>query len=52
MITQGTDGLSRADVSSRVMGGANFQDFLPLKETAFERQNDLERYVTSWVDNK
>ena len=52
MITQGTDGLSRADVSSGVMGGAKFLDFLPLNETAFERQNNLEGYVTSWVDNK
>ena len=38
MITQGTNGLSRADVSSGVMGGANLLDYLPLNETAFERQ--------------
>ena len=49
MITQGTDGLSRANVLSGVMGGANFLDYLPLNETAFEQQNGLEDYVTSWV---
>ena len=52
MINQGTDGLSRADVSSGVMGGANFLDYLPLDKTAFERQNELEAAVRSWVDNK
>ena len=52
MITQGTDGLSQANVSSGVMGGAKFLDFLPLNETAFERQNTLEGHVKSWVDNR
>jgi hypothetical protein len=40
MIAQGTDGLS-----SRVMAGEDFLKFLPLNETAFEREPRLESQV-------
>ena len=43
MIAQGTNGLSRADLSSGVMGGQRFLTYLTLKETAsvFERTNQV-----------
>jgi hypothetical protein len=37
MIAQGTDGLSRGELSSGVMAGEDFLKYLPLNETTFER---------------
>ena len=37
-IAQGTDGLSRADLSSGVMSGQKFLIYLPTNKIAFERQ--------------
>ena len=34
------------------MGGQKFSDYLPLNKTAFERQEDLEVCIKSWVDKK
>ena len=42
MIRQGTDKLSRGDFSSGVMAGETFLKFLPLHQSAFERQTGLE----------
>ena len=36
MISQGTNGLSRGDLSSRVIQGEDFLKFLPFNETALE----------------
>jgi hypothetical protein len=49
MIDQGTDGLSRGEFSSGVMAGADFLKFLPLNETAFERQPHLKSMVRGWL---
>ena len=47
MIAQGTDGVSRADLSSGVMGGEDFLKYLPLDETAIERQKGLSEELLS-----
>ena len=52
MVNQGTDGLSRANVSNGVMDGLKLLDYLPLNETAFERQEGLEVHMKSWVNNR
>lgn len=49
MISQGTDGLSRGDLSSGVMQGEDFLKFLPFNETALEQQKDLKSKVRSWL---
>jgi hypothetical protein len=41
MIAQGTDGLSRGDLSSVVMAGEDFLKYLPLNEMAFDREPRL-----------
>jgi hypothetical protein len=48
MISQGTDGLSRGDMLTGVMGGADMLTFIPLALTAIERQPELMEWVYSW----
>ena len=48
MIHQGSDGLSRGDFSSGVMGGQDFLKFIPLNKTAFDRKTKLK----AWLLNK
>jgi hypothetical protein len=48
MISQGTDGLSRGDMLTGVMGGADMLTFIPLDLTAVERQPELMEWVDSW----
>ena len=48
MIAQGTDGVSCADLSSGVMGDQDFLKYLPLDETAIERQEGLAAELLSW----
>ena len=50
MISQGTDGVSWADLLSVEIGGQNFLKYLPLDETAFEKQQGLTKNLLSWVD--
>jgi hypothetical protein len=45
MIEQGTDGLSRGDLSNGVMAGEHFLKFVPLNKTAFQRQPLLEEWI-------
>ena len=52
MIAQGTDGVSRADLSSGVMGGQDFLEYLPLNETTIERQKGLLEELLSWPGKK
>ena len=52
MIAQGTDDLSRGDLTSGVMAGENFLKFIPLNETAFEREPNLDAAVWSWLSGK
>jgi hypothetical protein len=48
MISQGTEGLSRGDMLTGVMGGAAMLTFIPLALTAVERQPEL----MEWVDSQ
>ena len=49
MIWQGTDGLSRGDLTSGVMAGDKFLKYIPLNETALEREEKLEETVMKWL---
>ena len=51
MIAQGTDGLSRGELSSGVMAGERFLKFLPLNESAFDRQTNLQSSVRGWLSS-
>jgi hypothetical protein len=48
MFEQGTDGISRGDMMTGVMGGADLLSFFPLALTALERQYNLGECVNSW----
>lgn len=45
MIAQGTDSLSRGDVTSGVMRGEDFLDFIPLNKIAFQRLDVLRPWL-------
>ena len=45
MIAQGTDGFSRGDLENGVAAGLDMLSFVPLNETAFERQPNLEAWL-------
>ena len=51
MIFQGTDGLSRGELSTGVMQGKNFLDFLPLNESPLQRHPILKSTLLTWVNN-
>jgi hypothetical protein len=45
MIWQGTDGLSRGELTAGVMAGAHFLNFVPLNKTAFQRHSILQEWI-------
>jgi hypothetical protein len=49
MIRQGTDGLSRGDLTEGVMAGESMLDHVPLNESVLSRQPDLRAWVLSWL---
>lgn len=50
MISQGTDGLSRGNIGEGVMKGISIRDFIPLHQTALERQgHTLETWLREWT---
>jgi hypothetical protein len=49
MQAQGTDGLSRGDLTSGVMQGTNLLTFVPLQFTALERSPSLLPWCLSWL---
>ena len=49
MIAQGSDGLSRGNVSEGVMRGEAMSSFIPLNEGAFERSPSLKEWLRSWT---
>jgi len=49
MVSQGTDGLSRGDVTEGVMAGSDMLSYVPLRYTALERQPGLVTWVQSWL---
>jgi hypothetical protein len=48
MIVQGTDGLSRVDMMTGVMGGLNILSGMTLGFSDVERLSSLEEWVKSW----
>lgn len=49
MISQGTDGLSRGDLSEGVMRGVRMLSFVPLHLTCFQRSDRLKGWITDWI---
>lgn len=49
MIEQGTDGLSRGDVSEGVMTGCSMLEFVLLHKSALQRQPSIAQWVLSWI---
>jgi hypothetical protein len=49
MIQQGTDGLSRGDLTEGVMAGSSMLEHVPLKLSALERQPRLQAWMSSWL---
>ena len=50
MISQGTDGLSRGDLSEGVMRGKRMLSFVPLHLSALERSYELQAWIRSWIE--
>ena len=49
MIVQGTDGLSRGDLSEGVMKGMDMLSFIPLHLSVFERSKNLKSWFKEWI---
>ena len=49
MIAQGSDGLSRGNLSEGVMRGTEMSSFIPLNESALERSSTLKHWIESWA---
>ena len=49
MIAQGTDGLSRGDLTEGVMAGDSMLSHVPLRFSALDRQPQLVHWLRSWV---
>ena len=52
MIAQGSDGLSRGNLSEGVMRGIDMRDFIPIHKSAFERSPALAAWLDSWTDGE
>ena len=52
MIAQGSDGLSRGNVSEGVMRGTPMDSFIPLNEGAIQRSPQLLEWIKSWVSEE
>ena len=50
MIAQGSDGLSRGNMSEGVMQGRSMLSFVPLHLTASQRQPTLVKWIKSWAE--
>jgi hypothetical protein len=49
MIEQGSDGLSRGNLTKGVMTGQSMLSYVPLGQTALEREPGLEKWIKSWA---
>ena len=49
MIAQGSDGLSRGNISEGVMQGTPMESFIPLNEGGIHRSPQLIEWLKSWV---
>jgi len=52
MIEQGTDGLSRGQLTEGVMRGSSMQSFIPLNENVLERFPSFKLWVEEWMNEK
>ena len=52
MIEQGTDGFSRGDLENGVATGRDMLSYVPLNDTAFERQPNLEAWIRTSIQGK
>jgi hypothetical protein len=52
MISQGTDGLSRGDLTSGVMAGDDFLSHIPMNQGAFERSPELKEWMEASIPKK
>jgi hypothetical protein len=51
MKEQGTDGLSRGDLTEGVMRGENIMSFIPLHKTAVDKEPILRTWINSWYQS-
>jgi hypothetical protein len=49
MIAQGTDGLSRGNIGEGVMAGEAMASFVPLHQTAIEREPRVLEWIREWI---
>ena len=52
MIAQGSNGLSRGNVSEGVMHGETMSSFIVLNESTLKRSPALKDWLRSWVTNE
>ena len=52
MIAQGSDGLSRGNISEGVMRGDSMESFIPLNKNALDRSKDLSEWLRTWCTDK
>ena len=52
MIAQGSDGLSRGNLSEGVMGGVDIHTFVPIHKTALDRSPELMDWLSSWTNHE
>lgn len=52
MIAQGTDGLSRGNLTAGVMTGKSMASFIPIHLNALERCDQLKPWLLSWLGKK
>ena len=50
MKRQGTDGLSRGDMSKGILMGEHFMNFIPLNRDAFVENNALKVWLKEWTE--
>ena len=49
MIKQGSDGLSRGNLTEGVMQGSSMKDFIPINKSALDRSPRLQAWLESWI---
>ena len=49
MIAQGTDGLSRGDLTEGVMTGSSILQYIPLHKSVLDRQPSIKTWISSWL---
>ena len=49
MIAQGSDGLSRGNLTEGVMRGSSMKEFIPINKSALDRSPGLQAWLESWI---